>query len=1084
MKMVGKSGEKMFTASIFEEFEEVNHQCAQEKPFLMTVSSYRQITATCLSLTSLPIILNDPLPSHLQFLSSAPAAEKAKRGRPKSKKENIDEKKNKKKNDKEDKSEDSEENSGLSVKKKNDKEDKSKDSVENNGLSGAGADCSEVQFTKEECPVCKAYILMSSPDHVVFFAKHYYKHYPLQTQLIPIFIQTIVKLKQLEGSQFSSCPLEFCQQTLDQDQSFARHVRRRHQFEVLMLHLLMKDIKFLKTSLFKNLLDQCKNEKVRSFIECLFRGKRNGEVQDVNEKDKVMIRPRNGSTFDKGRATDFMKKFFRDNSEDQDCQHFLTSRGEMINMKAHEKLITFIYLVSEDHEESGELLQFALKNIKTVFDDKHRKLRHEVLDIQKNDLDTIYPVISEYRQQCLSLSLDPQNVNKDILVILIQKLLINNNMIKNSKAKNIFLKFISTAQGHPPEENIEKMLNHKIQETNFMCNACSDEFDDALGLLLHLDQHKSEDNLEIVCSECQYVMEDISTKDEEATVKSFYILTNHYLQRFHINNSKNEETLEPVKNVCDICDVDFDENKNIVQHCQEESHLKHRMIIEEYLIYCQVKNIDPVNHREFPEFIFFLRYIHSLSLVIKMPLRDTMNVVARIHVNFSGLLNVNESSDVTDEVINKLSNSEPSKYFCFSCSEGFQDKEECFEHFHQSEECVSVRCVDCKTNVSKNKIEYHFHEEDKDQEMHQENENLEKQSRPAFKYNFKATIPEDFHENVSFNVSVTDIIKTQGAPAARAKNIVDHCVEKRKAESVDYPLSMIRYKKLRRDANVKVSNCNKIRTGDADVAIITRSEALTETDDVDKANEKSNSFEEKIEEDDDIMIDEITDHSVDYKADETDASKADEMEEDTFNDKDNSEDTADLSFEKMIQETEESIENIALFIENSNSVDKETFNKSVENKNVEINMVDVNDNKKSSTVKEEEISINIVEVTSLAGLVKQEEQATTGKQTEESESDGILENLEKILAAPIDAESSSDDLELKKSKTQLKQEKEIVLDPQRSYSPINCDIPMFDIALEPQWQYYLEPQIQFLKRKAEVFNRWKNDINFYFKSGS
>ena len=49
---------------------------------------------------------------------------------------------------------------------------------------------------------------------------------------------------------------------------------------------------------------------------------------------------------------------------------------------------------------------------------------------------------------------------------------------------------------------------------------------------------------------------------------------------------------------------------------------------------------------------------------------------------------------------------------------------------------------------------------------------------------------------------------------------------------------------------------------------------------------------------------------------------------------------------------------------------------------------------------------------------------------------------------------------------------------------MDCDVPMFDISNEPQWKYYLEPQIDFLKKKAEVFNRWKNDINFYFNTSS
>merc|ERR1712150_9498 len=53
-----------------------------------------------------------------------------------------------------------------------------------------------------------------------------------------------------------------------------------------------------------------------------------------------------------------------------------------------------------------------------------------------------------------------------------------------------------------------------------------------------------------------------------------------------------------------------------------------------------------------------------------------------------------------------------------------------------------------------------------------------------------------------------------------------------------------------------------------------------------------------------------------------------------------------------------------------------------------------------------------------------------------------------------------------------------------NFKQLNFDIPLTDIALTPQWRDKLHPQIWFLKRKAEVFNRWKNDINFYFNYSS
>ena len=58
-------------------------------------------------------------------------------------------------------------------------------------------------------------------------------------------------------------------------------------------------------------------------------------------------------------------------------------------------------------------------------------------------------------------------------------------------------------------------------------------------------------------------------------------------------------------------------------------------------------------------------------------------------------------------------------------------------------------------------------------------------------------------------------------------------------------------------------------------------------------------------------------------------------------------------------------------------------------------------------------------------------------------------------------------------------EKESTLDLDKQYEPMNFDIKMCDVAFETEWEEYLEPQIEYLKKKAEVFNRWKNDISFY-----
>merc|ERR1719342_946672 len=93
--------------------------------------------------------------------------------------------------------------------------------------------------------------------------------------------------------------------------------------------------------------------------------------------------------------------------------------------------------------------------------------------------------------------------------------------------------------------------------------------------------------------------------------------------------------------------------------------------------------------------------------------------------------------------------------------------------------------------------------------------------RPTFKINFNAKIPEDYTEKVSFDVKLSDILEHKSAPPR--KTIVDHCLDKRKAEMdpelLEYPMSMIRFKQLRMDPGLKMNyeDVRKVRTSQDDI---------------------------------------------------------------------------------------------------------------------------------------------------------------------------------------------------------------------------------------------------------------------------
>ena len=224
--------------------------------------------------------------------------------------------------------------------------------------------------------------------------------------------------------------------------------------------------------------------------------------------------------------------------------------------------------------------------------------------------------------------------------------------------------------------------------------------EDVSCLLVHIGGHQ--EGAEISCKECQHSLGTLSVSNVEASMKSFHTIQNHLYSKVHLNNSKNETKIEAIENFCDACDVSMEE-EGISSHYQTETHNQNIVMIKEYLVYCQSRELDPVNHSDFRAFIFFLRYIYSLSVSLQLTMKQIMKVVSNIHSNFNKLLNVNESIDVTDEVISKLSATEPSMFFCFPCFEGFMTSSESLEHLKKGK-CDKIRCSGCKVESTHKKF--------------------------------------------------------------------------------------------------------------------------------------------------------------------------------------------------------------------------------------------------------------------------------------------------------------------------------------------------------------------------------------------
>ena len=138
----------------------------------------------------------------------------------------------------------------------------------------------------------------------------------------------------------------------------------------------------------------------------------------TNEKAPMSKDVKMKKALDKTKATDLMKQFFRQNYEDKDCQSFLTSRGEILTVKVYEKLVCFIYLVAQDAEDASLLVQFALKNLKTILD-SGRNLSKESLQPFLEELNSIHYLIQDFKEKCQTLNISTSNCQKTLLLSLL-----------------------------------------------------------------------------------------------------------------------------------------------------------------------------------------------------------------------------------------------------------------------------------------------------------------------------------------------------------------------------------------------------------------------------------------------------------------------------------------------------------------------------------------------------------------------------------------------------------------------------------------------------------------------------------------
>ena len=485
------------------------------------------------------------------------------------------------------------------------------------------------------------------------------------------------------------------------------------------------------------------------------------------------------------------------------------------------------------------------------------------------------------------------------------------------------------------------------------------------------------------------------------------------------NNSKNDTKIEAIENFCDACDVSMEDG--ISSHYQTETHNQNIVMIKEYLVYCQSRELDPVNHSDFRAFIFFLRYIYSLSVSLQLTMKQIMKVVSNIHSNFNKLLNVNESIDVTDEVISKLSATEPSMFFCFPCFEGFMTSSESWEHLKKGK-CDKIRCSGCKVDIEIDSIEGHSHkvcsEPDEDESLNftpkQEKiyaeESISLQStavsselqNPSYD-----KLPQDPEVTLE-ELSVTE--KTNSIPQTRKVHRPFDEKQNLEVLPATYFNPPFQYNF---DAQIPEDRSENIPFN-ASLSEILKNKGAPN------------------------RVKNIVDHCVEKrKADPTLLEYP----------------LSQIRYKKLRLEAELKMD----CKEAQAHQDAPEDDKDIESIETEADDKDVTD---AECIEQEAApEPSIVSVTTVAI-----------EEFKKEESTNYHENIK----------NNQDSFGIDTTEFQLQhsaKESNMVLD--KEYKPMSFDIQMCDVAFETKWEEYLEPQINYLKKKAEVFNRWKNDINFY-----
>ena len=144
--------------------------------------------------------------------------------------------------------------------------------------------------------------------------------------------------------------------------------------------------------------------------------------------------------------------------------------------------------------------------------------------------------------------------------------------------------------------------------TFFICQPCNATLPTTFSALLHLAEQLPT-TCKISCSSCTSTtsLGELKAGSLKEVKESQAKLDIHLVSRQHIAGMFGQ-TEDGEAGVCDPCGVVIATDTATMKHVVSKEHKQALILVEEYVNFCSARSLIPTSHRNFPSFVFFLRF--------------------------------------------------------------------------------------------------------------------------------------------------------------------------------------------------------------------------------------------------------------------------------------------------------------------------------------------------------------------------------------------------------------------------------------------------------------------------------------------